>query len=52
MNKHNLLGNCWDKEIVYADEDGEMNDICDKHDEPRGSCSECPDCPQCKLELT
>lgn len=49
MSKHNLLGNCWDKEIVYADD--EMNDICDDHDQPRGECSECPDCPQCKLEL-
>lgn len=52
MSKHNLLGNCWDKEIVYDTPDGEMNDICDKHDMPRGDCSECPDCPQCKLELT
>lgn len=48
--KHNLNGNCWDNEIVYAD--NEMNDICDEHDEPRGDCSECPDCPKCKLELS
>lgn len=50
MGKHNLLGNCWDNEVVYAD--GYMNDICTEHDEPRGECSECPDCPQCKQELT
>lgn len=48
--EHNLQGNCWNKEVVYADSD--MNDICDDHDEPRGDCSLCPDCPMCKLELT
>lgn len=47
---HNLKGNCWDNKAVYADENSEMNDVCDKHDEPRGDCSECPRCHLCDKE--
>lgn len=50
--KHNLQGNCWDNSVAYPDKlDGEMNDICDKHDEPRGECSVCPECPACKEDI-
>jgi hypothetical protein len=48
--EHNLKGNCWDNDVVYDTPDGEMNDICDEHDEPRGDCSECPTCKACEDE--
>jgi hypothetical protein len=37
--KHVRGGNCW----VAA-----KNDVCMKHEEPRGECSECPRCPACE----
>lgn len=48
MSNHNLKGNCWAFSVAYPEElDGELNDICDEHDEPRGSCRACPGCPAC-----
>jgi hypothetical protein len=43
MNKHNLKGNCISDEAYRLHED-----VCPKHDEPRGECSECPKCEACE----
>lgn len=44
-NEHNKQGNCWHRSVAYKR--GEFNDICGKHDEPRGECSGCPRCNAC-----
>jgi hypothetical protein len=38
--KHVRGGNCWAS--------GVKNDVCMKHEEPRGSCTGCPRCPACQ----
>lgn len=48
MSAHNYKGNCWHKKVAYRR--GELNDVCNWHDEPRGDCSSCAKCPKC-LEM-
>jgi hypothetical protein len=43
MNEHNLKGNCISDEAYRLHED-----VCPKHDEPRGECSECQECEVCE----
>jgi len=45
--KHNKKGNCW---AIPKDKNNDLVDVCLKHDELRGSCSECPRCPACDAE--
>jgi len=45
--KHDKRGNCW---AIPKDKNNDLVDVCLKHDEPRGSCSECPRCPACDAE--
>lgn len=45
-----MSGNCW--ELAYkCRKDGctpdTLCDVCHKHSEPRGDCSECPRCEAC-----
>jgi hypothetical protein len=40
--KHRSGGNCWEGIASPQDED-----VCLRHDEPRGDCSICPRCPAC-----
>lgn len=48
---HNHKGNCWDRAFSCSKcGNGEFCDVCHKHDEPRGECSECPVCSECKRE--
>lgn len=50
--KHNLKGNCWDNKVAYPKKlNGDLNDICDKHESPRGDCDECPRCDLCDQEM-
>ncbi len=43
--EHTKTGNCWHESVAWKN--GEMMDVCDKHDEPRGDCSVCPPCKAC-----
>lgn len=46
---HNFKGNCWYKKSgKHVNMDYE--DICKKHDSPRGDCSECERCIDCDKE--
>ena len=51
MLKHiKSSGNCTDDAVTCSCRKcgkGNVCDVCHKHDEPRGSCSECPPCPKC-----
>ena len=40
--KHRAGGNCW--EGIQSPQD---EDVCLKHEEPRGECESCPRCPLC-----
>lgn len=44
---HTRTGNCWDDVPVR---DGYIVDVCEEHDEPRGSCLVCAKCPTCGEE--
>lgn len=44
---HNKQGNCY---AIPKDKDNELVDVCLKHDEVRGDCSECPRCTACDAE--
>jgi hypothetical protein len=48
LPRHNRLGNCTLDEMA-CDECGHDNicDVCHKHDEPRGECSQCNPCLAC-----
>jgi hypothetical protein len=48
--QHNLQGNCWHTPYSCAKCGGELCDVCHKHDEPRGECTECPPCKGCEYE--
>ena len=43
--RHNRQGNCY---AIPKDKDNELVDVCLKHDEVRGDCSECPRCSACE----
>ena len=45
MRRHTRSGNCSHKSVLWRD--GELQDACPDHDEPRGECSECPRCDAC-----
>jgi hypothetical protein len=49
--KHAGGGNCWKVGAgVDMTLDGAVDDVCVRHEEPRGECSECPRCPLCDSE--
>jgi len=48
---HNFNGNCWARVAVYLCKicgEGNLCDVCHKHNEPRGTCLECPTCLACR----
>jgi len=49
---HSLSGNCWASPVPCIDgcQRGAVCDVCHKHDEPRGECSECGPCKVCETE--
>lgn len=42
---HNRRGNCWHVSVAYKN--GDVNDVCGRHDAVRGDCSVCPRCGMC-----
>jgi hypothetical protein len=50
---HNKKGNCWDNAYrcsAIGCRRGELCDVCHRHDEPRGRCTEGPRCKTCDAE--
>ena len=47
---HNLDGNCWERTYTCLHcGEGNLCDVCHKHDVPRGECDECSACPACDM---
>ena len=48
--RHNKRGNCWDDAVVRSCRrcgTDSTCDVCHRHDEPRGDCSDCRRCEAC-----
>lgn len=46
--RHVRGGNCLENQDYLMDR-GEGNEVCNRHYEPRGRCSQCPPCVACDL---